>query len=213
VLFNDVSVRKEHEAHLRLMVDELNHRVKNTLAVVQAIAQQTFKRDDIEISARRAFEGRLIALAQAHNLLTQSHWEKAALEDVAVVITNRCGSRDGSFHIEGPKVDLQVHQAVPIAMALHELCTNAIKYGSLSNDSGTVYLTWQVSPGSPSMLRIEWREQGGPPVQPPARKGFGSKRVEGALAQELSGQAKIEFNPEGVRCVIEGPLQTAVPVS
>jgi two-component system, chemotaxis family, CheB/CheR fusion protein len=209
VLFNDVSGRKESDAHLRLMVDELNHRVKNTLAVVQAIAQQTFKHDHVEPAVRRAFEGRLSAVAAAHNLLTHTHWEKATLHDIARSVTRGCGATEHRVSIEGPEVNLQASQAVSVAMALHELCTNAVKYGALSKPGGRVLLRWEVSAGAEPRLRIEWREQGGPGVKPPERRGFGSLMVEQALAHEFKGKAAIEFLPEGVVCVIEGPLQVA----
>ena len=206
VLFNDISKRKETETHLQLMVDELNHRVKNTLAVVQAIAQQTFKHEDVPPAARRAFDGRLAALAATHNLLTRSHWEKTSLHDIARSVSHGCGASEGRFSIDGPEISLQVGQAVAISMALHELCTNAVKYGALSNEHGVVKLQWIVYEKSQRCLRIEWREQGGPAVKPPTRRGFGTLMVEQALAHEFKGTATIEFKPAGVECIIEGPL-------
>ena len=207
ILFNDVTQRKESELHLKLMVDELNHRVKNTLAVVQAIAHQTFKHEDIGQPARRAFEGRLAALAATHNLLTHTHWERASLRDIAKTTAVGCGARNGRFEMDGPEVSLQAGQAVAIAMALHELCTNAVKYGALSNEHGDVELRWKVLGDGDARLRIEWREHGGPPVEPPVRRGFGSLMVEQALASEINGNATIDFKPDGVVCVIEGPLR------
>lgn len=208
ILFKDITLRKDSEAHLKLMVDELNHRVKNTLAVVQAIAHQTFKDERVDQSARRSFEGRLTALAAAHGLLTSAHWERAALHDIAKNTALGCGVRDKQFIFEGPEVNLQANQAVSIAMALHELCTNAMKYGSLSTDEGHVRLSWSISVKSKPRLRIEWAEIGGPPVKQPARRGFGSLMVEQALASGFDGNAKIDFRPTGVICIIDGPLHT-----
>jgi two-component system CheB/CheR fusion protein len=206
LLFNDVSKRKEQERHLRLMVAELDHRVKNTLAIVQAIAQQTFKHEDIDHARRKAFEGRLAALAAAHNILTLTHWEKAALHDVVRGAISGCGPREERFIAEGPAVSLHASQAVPIAMALHELCTNAVKYGSLSTDKGKVLLQWTVVKDGEPRLRIQWKEIGGPPVNAPNHRGFGSMMVEQALAYEFGGTASIDFQRDGVLCVIEGPL-------
>jgi two-component system CheB/CheR fusion protein len=208
ILFNDVSVRKESEVHLKLMVDELNHRVKNTLAVVQAIAHQTFKQDGIAHEARHAFEGRLAALALAHDLLTQTHWEKASLRDIASRAAVGCGAGKQRFIAEGPDVDLHAGLAVSIAMALHELCTNAVKYGAFSTEGGRVYLRWEIVKFPQPTLRIVWEEQGGPSVTPPSRRGFGSMMVEHALAHEFKGSARIEFMPQGVVCTIEGPLHS-----
>ena len=209
VTFVDISARLVTERQLKLMVDELNHRVKNTLSIVQAIAHQTFKHGNLEHSARRAFEGRLAALAQAHNLLTLTHWEHAAMRDITTSIAMGCGAGLDRFTLDGPDIDLQAGQAVSIAMALHELCTNAVKYGALSIDAGRVLLQWRVLGESEPRLRIEWHELNGPPVHPPTHRGFGSLMVEQALADGIRGTAIIEFRPEGVTCSIEGPLNAA----
>ncbi|MFL6579050.1 MAG: chemotaxis protein CheB [Povalibacter sp.] len=206
ILFNDVTKRKESERHLRLMVAELDHRVKNTLAVVQAIAQQSFKHQDIDPGRRKAFEGRLAALAAAHNILTLTHWEKAALHDVVASVVASCGGREHRFDIQGPAIDLHASQAVPIAMALHELCTNAVKYGAFSVDRGRVKLEWSVTKAPETRLRMEWKEIDGPPVKVPTHRGFGSMMVEQALAYEFGGTATIQFLTDGVLCVIDGPM-------
>jgi two-component sensor histidine kinase len=210
LLFNDVSQRKQSEEHLKLMVNELNHRVKNSLALVQAIAQQSLKHEGIELGVRRAFEGRLATLAAAHNLLTQAHWEHASLRKLVLSTFGGCGISESRFSVQGPEVDLHATQAVPIAMALHELCTNAVKYGALSADAGHVYVQWYLIAATPPQLRIEWREEGGPPVVPPPRRGFGSMMVEQALAYELDGKVGIEFKPTGVECIIEAPVRALV---
>jgi two-component system CheB/CheR fusion protein len=210
VTFVDISARLVTERQLKLMVDELNHRVKNTLSIVQAIAHQTFKQGSLEHSTRRAFEGRLSALAQAHNLLTLTHWERAALRDIATSIAVGCGAGIDRFTLDGPEVDLQPGQAVSITMALHELCTNAVKYGALSTDAGRILLQWRVLGEAEPRLRIEWRELHGPAVNAPVKRGFGSLMVEQALADGIRGTALIHFQPEGVTCIIEGPMKPVV---
>lgn len=204
----DVEDRKKAEEHRKLLIAELNHRVKNTLAIVQAVAMQTFRRAGVELTARKAFEGRLRALAEAHNLLTRSHWEEAALRDVLQGAADACGADDDQIRLRGPDVALPAHAAVPIAMAMHELCTNAIKYGALSVETGRVELEWRLTDGVPPRLVICWREEGGPPVTAPPVRGFGSMMVEQALSHELEGDVTMDFRPEGLFCRIEAPLPT-----
>jgi two-component sensor histidine kinase len=206
-LFMDVSSRKQSEAHLKLMVDELNHRVKNTLAVVQAIAQQTFKEDVVAADAKRAFLGRLASLAIAHNLLTRSHWEKTSLAELLRIVVAGCRPNPEQFAIDGPAVILSSAQAVSLSMAIHELCANAIKYGALSQPHGRVEISWQLSQenGQPR-VRLTWREQGGPAVVAPTRHGFGLTMIEKALAYELGGTTAVDFRPGGIVCTIEAVL-------
>ncbi|WP_338823612.1 sensor histidine kinase [Bradyrhizobium septentrionale] len=138
----DVTERDEAERARDLLVDELNHRVKNTLSIVQAIAHQTFRKNADPVEARHAFEGRLIALGHAHDLLTETNWENASLGQLAEVTLDTKGANADLISITGPSVLLAPKQAVSIAMALHELCTNARKYGALSEDEGRVRLDW-----------------------------------------------------------------------
>jgi two-component sensor histidine kinase len=185
----------------RLLIDELNHRVKNMLSVVQSLARQTIGRNPDPAAAQLAFEGRLGALARAHDTLTRVHWEKAELAEVAEGALDSCGVAD-RVCIGGPTIWLDSRIAVTMAMALHELCTNAIKYGALSTEGGSVDLRWQVEQGPPR-LRLEWRERGGPAVTPPSRRGFGTRMLERALAGDLKAQVRLDFAPEGLVCVIE----------
>jgi two-component sensor histidine kinase len=205
----DISERKRAEHQRELLLAELNHRVKNTLAVVQGIAHQTFRRTDAPPEARRAFEGRLAALAAAHNLLTQANWEQASLQRLAAETLQTPAVDQQRLMLEGPRVHLQPKQALAIAMALHELCTNAVKYGALSNETGSIAFEWRQADGPDCRLTMVWREQGGPPVSPPARRGFGSRIIEKALAQDLNGDVTMEFRPEGLVCTIEAPLPVA----
>ena len=202
----DVTDHSNAQRRLRLMIDELNHRVKNTLAIVQGIAYQTFRQEGIAIEARSAFDQRLAALGKAHGLLTRESWESA---DLAAVAAEACAPHlDGADRItmNGPSLRLAPKTAVTIAMALHELCTNAAKYGALSVDSGRVALTWSIECGAHHRLHLRWQESGGPPVVAPNRRGFGSMMIERALSTELQGDVRLDFLPEGLLCTIDAPL-------
>lgn len=201
--------RRRTEEHLRLLVNELNHRVKNSLAVVQSIAAQTLRGDDME-GARGAFENRLTALAAAHDLLTSRNWQSASLREVIEKAGIGCGASSDRLTVAGPELRVQPRTAVSLAMAVHELCTNAVKYGALSNDGGRVRVEWSVDTSSgENRLRLVWQEEGGPPVAPPERRGFGTRMIERALAAELGGSARIDFLPEGISCTVEAPLPPA----
>jgi len=199
----DIAERKRAESHRELLLAELNHRVKNTLAVVQGLAHQTFRTTDAP--ARRAFEGRLQALATAHDLLTRSHWESTSLAQLVNDTLQPAGSHRTRIIASGPPVRLSPHASLTIALALHELFTNTLKYGALSNDTGTVRLDWHHS-DSDGRLRLAWRETGGPSVTPPKHRGFGSLLLERTLAHDLDGRVDLAFEPSGVVCVIEMPM-------
>jgi PAS domain S-box-containing protein len=202
----DIAERKQAESQRELLLAELNHRVKNTLAVVQGLAHQTFRHTDA--IARKAFEGRLQALATAHDLLTRSHWESTSLKQLAADTLQLGGANRQRISAEGPGISLSPHAALSIALALHELFTNTLKYGALSADAGTVKLSWKHLEGQ-GKLSIEWREEGGPPVVPPQHKGFGSLLLERTLARDLDGRVELSFDPAGVVCRIEMPMSDA----
>ena len=202
----DITERKKAELHLRLLVNELNHRVKNSLATIQAIAAQTFHAARSLPQAQEAFSARIVALAEAHDLLTRENWEGADLLDLLGRLEALHGGA-GRFTTEGGSVRLSPRMALSLSMALHELATNAVKYGALSSQEGQVRIAWTVVPGGAhSRLVLTWTETGGPPVSPPTRRGFGSRLIERGLAAELSGEAHIEFQPGGVVCRIEAGL-------
>lgn len=204
----EIEQRRRAENHQKLLVDELNHRVKNTLAIVQSLAQQSFQDDVPANEARRAFNARLTALAAAHNLLTRENWENALLsETIATAVSGATGANAERVGLNGPDVQLSPQTAVSVAMALHELCTNAIKYGSLAIEAGSVSVNWQIvgSPRSPR-LQLEWVERDGPPVAPPSRRGFGSRMIERGLAAELRGAVTMDFRRRGLVCTIDAPL-------
>lgn len=202
----DITDRKQAELHLRLLVNELNHRVKNSLATIQAIAAQTFHAARSLPQAQEAFSARIVALAEAHDLLTRENWEGADLLDLLGRLEALHGG-PGRFTTEGGSVRLSPRMALSLSMALHELATNAVKYGALSTREGHVRIAWTVVPGGAHpRLVLTWTEIGGPPVSPPTRRGFGSRLIERGLAAELSGEAHIDFQPDGVVCRIEAGL-------
>jgi two-component sensor histidine kinase len=195
--------RAQAEQRQRLLINELNHRVKNTLATVQAIAFQTLKGDVPLAEARGRFEARLMALSRAHSLLTAQNWEGASLCRVVSDATEYLAADQSRFAISGEEVRLAPRAALALALAFHELSTNAAKYGALSSESGTVSISWQVELGT---LRIDWKERGGPPVAEPERRGFGSRLIERGLAGDLGGTASLAFEPDGLHCTIETAL-------
>ncbi|MGN6279325.1 MAG: PAS domain-containing protein [Sphingomonas sp.] len=200
----DITQRKQWERRQRLLINELNHRVKNTLAIIQSIAHQSFRAGVDPLVARAGFESRLAALSAAHNLLTEQNWEAASLRQV-VADALAATPRQERFAIDGPDLWLAPKTAVSLAMALHELSTNALKYGALSNEAGRVSIRWATEQGR---LRLEWRESDGPPVIAPTRRGFGSRMIERGLAAELSGTVTIDFAPDGLICTVDAPLPT-----
>lgn len=192
--------RAQAEQRQLLLINELNHRVKNTLATVQAIASQTLKGEMPLAEARAQFEARLMALSRAHSLLTAQSWEGASLERVVRDATEYLAAEHGRFEISGEEILLAPRAALALALAFHELSTNAVKYGSLSGDDGTVSISWTVREG---VLRIVWKERGGPPVSEPAMRGFGSRLIERGLSGDLGGHASLAFERDGLACTIE----------
>jgi two-component sensor histidine kinase/CHASE1-domain containing sensor protein len=207
----EIVARIAAEARQKLLLDELNHRVKNTLATVQSIAAQSLRHGEDVASVRESFEARLIALSQAHNLLTRDNWSGASLAELlATELAPYGGARGERITLAGEHVWLQPNTAVALGMAFHELATNAVKYGALSNDDGRVHVTWALGPGpGPRALRIIWRELGGPPVSRPLRRGFGSRVIVGGLAHQLDGVVDLDFAPAGVVCTIAFSLPPA----
>jgi two-component sensor histidine kinase/PAS domain-containing protein len=208
---SELEQRRRAEGHQQLLINELNHRVKNTLSIVQSLAQQSFKGSTAPEVARRSFDARLGALAAAHNLLTRENWEQASLGDVvSAAVHATAGANSGRVSIEGPNVLLAPQTSVSVAMAIHELCTNAIKYGALSNEVGHIKISWLLGElgGVPS-FHLEWVESGGPDVVMPSSRGFGSRMIERGLSAELGGDVRLDFRPDGLVCSIDAPLPRA----
>ena len=200
----DVTERHRYEDHLKLLVNELNHRVKNTLAIVQSIAALTLK--DADPTVRADFEQRLLALSGVHDLLTDANWDGARLMSVAQTsLKAHLGGLRERISLSGEDFRVRPKSAVAVSIALHELGTNAVKYGALSSERGSVAVRWTLGGGR---FRLTWEEIGGPPVHPPTRRGFGSRMIERALAAELQGTARIDYRPTGVVCSIDAPLET-----
>lgn len=216
-IIEDITYRKEVEAeqtryqeHLRLLINELNHRVKNTLATVQSMAVQTL-RGEVDLGvAYEKFEARLMGLSEVHDILTRERWHGASLQEVAERAMRPFFSGDGGrVRFDGPDVRLQPAPALTLALVFHELSTNAVKYGALSVEGGRVDLTWSLE--SDDRLRLIWVESGGPPVTTPTRKGFGSRLIERGLRGDLRGAATLSYNPGGLICAMEAWLPRADP--
>jgi len=205
----DISAEKKAQEHQQLLINELNHRVKNTLATVQSIASQTLRNAPTTLKAKEALEGRLIALSRAHDVLTRENWDGANLREIVAQAVEPYSSRgEDRLHLRGPEVRLSPRMALALAMALQELATNAVKYGALSNAAGEIRIIWQVvgSSQAPARLQLRWEETEGPPVQTPTRRGFGTRLIERSLAQDLDGDVQIEFAPTGLVCTVDAPL-------
>lgn len=202
IVFRDVTELKNAEQHRELLMNELNHRVKNTLTIVQSVAAQTFR--NVDLGALRDFEERLMTLANVHGLLTGEHWDSAEMHDIVrTSLRPHLGADRVRLSFEGPNLRLKPKSVVALSMALHELGTNALKYGALSGDHGHVTLHWHTDAGR---FHLRWQEQGGPPVRQPSHTGFGSRMIERGLSAELQGEARVVYEPAGVVCVIDAPL-------
>ncbi len=215
ITFIDISERhsveealRQGERRQRLLLSELTHRVRNMLAVIQAIARQTLRTNLPREEQLERFEGRLAALGNAHSLLVQSEWKGADLGELAQQqLRAHVPQKSDRLHIEGERVSLPADLATPFGLVLHELATNAAKHGALSTRTGKVAVTWTLQSGNQQrILRFEWKESGGPPVPQPGASGFGSSLIESAIP---GAQVKREFKPDGVVCVIELALPEA----
>jgi len=218
VIISDITARKQVEAEqqhyqdqLRLLINELNHRVKNTLATVQSMASQTLKTEPDPVVAFEKFESRLMGLSQVHDVLTRESWHGAGLCDVAerALAPFTPSDAEGRLTIDGPPVWLAPGGALTMALIFHELATNALKYGALSNTEGRVVLAWTYDAATRD-LALTWTETGGPPVAAPSRRGFGSRLIERSLRGELKGAATMDWRPEGLVCTMRATLSEAV---
>ncbi len=199
----DITARKKLIDNQQLLLNELNHRVRNTLATVLSLARQTAAGALTIPEFVAAFQARIVALSAAHTLLTRNHWDSVSLRDL-VTETLAPLRAAGSFLIEGPDCDLLPRQALALSLGLHELAANACRYGALTVPSGRVGIAWDTTTRDRGRgVHLRWSEEGGPAVDPPQHRGFGSRLIEHALPSDLDGDVQLEFDPAGVRCTIE----------
>jgi two-component sensor histidine kinase len=205
----DIEGERAKTQTARADADELRHRLKNTLAVVQAIAKATLRPDVSLEDARAAFSARLQALADAHDILFESNWDSVGLQTIidGILAPHRGGGLN-RIRVRGPDVSLEAKPALALGLALHELGTNAAKYGALSNDEGYVDIAWILAPIPQGQeLRLRWHERNGPPVLPPTRTGFGTRLIEKNLAAEFDGAVELDYRPDGFVCTICAPVE------
>ena len=202
-VFRDNTATRAEDERRRLLLAEMGHRVKNTLATVQAVASQTLRRAGVPREVQETFGARLVALARSHDLLIRSDWEGASLAEVAERALLPYGGSDRAT-LSGPPVQLSAGIVEMLGLAFHELATNAAKHGALSVPHGRIEVRWSLLPAKcgSGQVEIAWIERGGPPVTPPASRGFGSRLLEQGLAQNSGGTAKLVFRPEGLECRI-----------
>jgi PAS domain S-box-containing protein len=207
VTLTDITERKRAEEQQTMLVAELNHRVKNILAIVQSVAAQTVRSSGSLENFADAFTGRLKALAIAHDILTQTRWIGIGLSELLAAVLAPYRSPAGTrVSISGPAILLPAHAVVPLSMVLHEMTTNAAKYGALSTRRGRTEITWQVTDGIEKTVELVWLERGGPKVRAAASTGFGTRLIDHVISHDLDGNTKIDFDPAGVRWTIAFPV-------
>ncbi len=204
----DITDRLRADEQRTLLINELNHRVKNTLAMVQSLAMQTLRNTERSEQARAMLDSRLAALSRAHDLLTSQNWEGASMREVVSRALAPFQLEDGRLRIDGPDVRVTPKQALSLSIALHELATNAAKYGAFSNAAGAVSVEWvRERRDDAEQLKLVWSERGGPQVTPPTHTGFGSRLIERNLAHDLAGVARINYHRDGVTAEINSPIE------
>jgi PAS domain S-box-containing protein len=208
--FVDLTQHKEDAAQSKMLIDELNHRVKNTLSTVQSIVWQTLRTPSDPKVIRESIESRLFALSRSHDLLTREKWESAGLLDIVHDALEPFGASGGQadrIAIKGENIRFPPKSALALGIAFNELATNAVKYGALSNATGSILVEWKMetTPAGQKLL-LNWKEKYGPPVAAPAHKGFGSRVIERGLAHELEGTIHLDYRPGGLVCTMDIPL-------
>jgi two-component sensor histidine kinase/CheY-like chemotaxis protein len=208
----DAKEREAAEKLQKLILGELHHRIKNTLATVSAIASQSFRTATSIEHGQTAMEGRLLALGRAHDLLMQVSWSNASLTHTFSDATEPYDSQGTRrFHFNGPDIRITSGAVIALAMTLNELCTNTTKFGALSNANGRVEIAWTVDEEKQRM-RLTWTEKGGPPVQPPTRRSFGTRMMK-SLGQQLNGRVDLSYDPSGFVYFLDVPLRSIVAVA
>lgn len=206
-LSREIAERKSAEQQQALLVAELAHRVRNTLAIVRSLSSQTLRNSSSLEEFQESFEGRLQALAHAHGLLIGTSWRPSDLKTLIEHHLRVYVTKGGEFHAAGPQVSVNPKASLTLGLVLHELAANATKYGALSTPSGRVDITWEHehSDGRDA-VRLLWKEAGGPPVTPPAKSGFGSRLIQFSITHEFNGTADVIFPPDGLQCELVLPL-------
>lgn len=205
----DVTEEIKAQERQALLVNELNHRVKNTLAIVQGLAGQSFRAPQSQ-SERGVFEARLRTLAAAHNLLTEGSWRNASVEEIICKSAEATlGDAMSRVHTSGEEIRLPPQTAVSLAMVIHELCTNALKYGALSNQAGRVDVAWRMDAETAREFCITWKESGGPRIEPPDRPGFGSRLISRGISDRPGGSVEVDYEPDGLRCTLVAVIEEA----
>jgi two-component sensor histidine kinase/DNA-binding NarL/FixJ family response regulator len=208
----DAKEREAADKLQKLILGELHHRVKNTLATVSAIASQSFRAATSVEHGQKAMEGRLIALGRAHDLLMQVSWASASLTHTLSDATNPYDSNGGRrFHFNGPDIRITSGAVIALAMTFNELCTNTTKFGALSNSTGRVEVAWTIDK-TKQRLRLNWTESGGPAVEAPTRRSFGTRMME-SLGQQLSGNVHLAYEPSGFVYLLDVPLISVIAVA
>jgi PAS domain S-box-containing protein len=207
--FVDLTKQKQEQAQSTVMIDELNHRVKNTLSTVQSIVWQALRTASVPETVRESIESRLFALSRSHDLLTRENWKSAGLLDLVKEALEPFGVANGRaerFLGTGENIRLPPKATLALGIAFHELATNAVKYGAFSNNAGSIVIAWTIERAPEgNRLILQWREKDGPPVTPPSRKGFGSRVIERGLGHELQGAVNLDYRADGVVCTINIP--------
>jgi two-component sensor histidine kinase/CheY-like chemotaxis protein len=205
----DAREREAADKLQKLILGELHHRIKNTLATVSAIASQSFRAATSIEHGQQAMEGRLVALGRAHDLLMQISWSNASLTHTFSGATEPYDSQGARrFHFNGPDIRITSGAVIALAMTFNELCTNTTKFGALSVPAGRVEVSWTID-DSPRRLRLTWTERGGPPVKPPTRRSFGTRMME-SLGQQLNGQVQLSYHPSGFIYALDVPLGSVI---
>jgi two-component sensor histidine kinase len=205
----DAREREAADKLQKLILEELHHRIKNTLATVSAIASQSLRTATSVELGRQAIEGRLIALGRAHDLLLQARWTSTGLAHIVRGATEPYESRDTArFSISGPEIKIISSSVIALAMTFNELCTNATKFGALSVPAGRIEIGWTIDQ---ERLRLTWSEKDGPPVHPPTRRSFGTRMIE-TLGKQLGGEAHLAYEPAGFVYTLDVPLSTVKPL-
>jgi PAS domain S-box-containing protein len=210
----DTTKHEQARENAAMLIDELNHRVKNTLATVQSIVTQAVRNSSDPQIVRESIESRIAALSRSHDLLGREKWEGAGLHDLVVQSLEPFTVTEGRaerFTINGDNIRLSPKAALALGIAFNELATNAVKYGAFSNKAGTVSIEWtRKDKPDGRRLHLQWREKHGPPVTSPSRSGFGSRVIEEGLPHELGGTVEMDYAPSGVVCTIDVPAPQAV---